>query len=99
METENMLENSRKKLKKMNVDMICANNLKVEGAGFGVDTNVLTLITEDQTEPLPLMSKDAAAGQILDQALTMLNRNRSQYIEDDSEEEAAEEEIQENAEE
>lgn len=82
METENMLENSRKKLKKKNVDMICANNLKVKGAGFGVDTNVLTIITADQTEALPLMSKDAAAGQILDQALTILNRNRSQDLED-----------------
>ena len=85
METENMLENSRKKLKKKNVDMICANNLKVKGAGFGVDTNVLTLITEDQTQALPLMSKEEAAGQILDQALTMLNRNRSQEIEDEME--------------
>ena len=88
METENMLENSRKKLKKKNVDMICANNLKVKGAGFGVDTNVLTLITEDQIQPLPLMSKDDAAGQILDQALTMLNRNRSQDIENQIEDEA-----------
>ncbi len=47
METEHMLENSRKKLRKKNVDLIAANNLKVEGAGFGTDTNVLTLITED----------------------------------------------------
>ena len=72
METENMLENSRKKLIKKNVDMICANNLKVEGAGFGVDTNVLTLITKDQCRELPLMSKEAAAGEIITQALRLL---------------------------
>ena len=72
METENMLENSRKKLEKKNVDMICANNLKVAGAGFGVDTNVLTLITRDQCRELPLMSKEAAAGEIITQALKLL---------------------------
>lgn len=69
METENMLENSRSKLEKKNVDMICANNLKVAGAGFGVDTNILTLITKDSMVELPLMSKDAAANAILDEAL------------------------------
>ena len=72
METENMLENSRKKLASKHVDMICANNLKVEGAGFGVDTNVLTLITKDSCRELPLMSKEEAAGEILTQALRML---------------------------
>ena len=72
METENMLENSRKKLKSKNVDMICANNLKVQGAGFGVDTNVLTLITEDGCRELPLMSKEDAAGEILTQAFSLL---------------------------
>ncbi len=72
METENMLENSRKKLEKKNVDMICANNLKVAGAGFGVDTNVLTLITREGFRELPLMSKEEAAGEILTQALSML---------------------------
>ena len=67
METENMLENSRKKLQKKNLDMIAANNLKVSGAGFGVDTNVLTLITPDSEMELPLMSKDAAADALLDE--------------------------------
>ncbi|MDO5399784.1 MAG: bifunctional phosphopantothenoylcysteine decarboxylase/phosphopantothenate--cysteine ligase CoaBC [Eubacteriales bacterium] len=68
METENMLENSRAKLAKKNVDMICANNLKVAGAGFGVDTNVITLITKDDVKELPLMRKEEAAGVILDAA-------------------------------
>ncbi|MCD8248637.1 MAG: bifunctional phosphopantothenoylcysteine decarboxylase/phosphopantothenate--cysteine ligase CoaBC, partial [Lachnospiraceae bacterium] len=66
METENMLENSRAKLEKKHVDMIAANNLKTGGAGFGTDTNVITLITKDGTEELPLMSKDEAAHRILD---------------------------------
>jgi len=69
METQNMLENSREKLQKKNVDMICANNLKVAGAGFGVDTNIITIITKDQITELPLLSKEAAANAILDQAL------------------------------
>ena len=72
METENMLENSRAKLRKKNVDMICANNLKVAGAGFGVDTNIITLITPDTQEELPLMSKEEAAGKILDRAAALL---------------------------
>ena len=71
METENMLENSRAKLLKKNVDMICANNLKVAGAGFGVDTNVITLITKDNYTELPLQSKKSAANAILDQALLL----------------------------
>ena len=71
METENMLENSRSKLQKKNVDMICANNLKVAGAGFGVDTNVITLITRDGCAELPLQSKESAANAILDQALLL----------------------------
>lgn len=66
METENMLENSRAKLAKKNLDMIAANNVKQEGAGFAVDTNILTLITEDGETALPLMSKDAAADALLD---------------------------------
>ena len=66
METENMLENSRAKLTKKNLDMIAANNVKVEGAGFGVETNVLTLITPDGVQELPLMSKDSAADVLLD---------------------------------
>lgn len=71
METENMLENSRAKLLKKNVDMICANNLKVAGAGFGVDTNIITLITKDAVAELPLLSKEAAANAILDQAIQL----------------------------
>lgn len=66
METENMLENSIVKLEKKNVDMIVANNLKVEGAGFGTDTNVVTIITKKGGEALPCMSKEEVAGQILD---------------------------------
>lgn len=67
-----MLENSREKLHKKNVDMICANNLKVAGAGFGVDTNVITVITKDEVIDLPLQSKEAAANSILDQAIRLL---------------------------
>lgn len=66
METENMLENSRKKLEKKHLDMIVANNLKVAGAGFGVDTNVVTLIQRDSVKELPLMDKEEVAAAILD---------------------------------
>ncbi|MBP3506378.1 MAG: bifunctional phosphopantothenoylcysteine decarboxylase/phosphopantothenate--cysteine ligase CoaBC [Lachnospiraceae bacterium] len=66
METENMLENSKAKLAKKNIDMIVANNLKVLGAGFGVDTNVVTLITKDEVVELPQMSKEDVAEKILD---------------------------------
>lgn len=69
METENMLENSRAKLTKKNVDMICANNLKVSGAGFGTDTNIITVITKNDCIELPLQSKESAANAILDQAM------------------------------
>lgn len=69
METENLEENSRAKLLKKNVDMIAANNLKEEGAGFGVDTNVMTLITKNDTKKLPLMSKEAVADEILNEIL------------------------------
>ena len=69
METQNMVENSRKKLEKKQVDMIAANNRKVEGAGFGVDTNLLTLITKDGLDELPLVSKEAAADLLLDRIL------------------------------
>ncbi len=65
METENLIENSRGKLTRKNADMICANNLKVEGAGFGVDTNVISVITKNDFIELPLQSKDAAANEIL----------------------------------
>ena len=71
METQDLEANSRAKLTKKNVDMICANNLKVEGAGFGVDTNVITLITKEDTTELPLQSKESAANAILDKALTL----------------------------
>ena len=64
-----MLENSIKKLKKKNLDLIAANNLKVAGAGFQVDTNVLTLIGPDSVRELPLLSKDAAADALLDEIL------------------------------
>lgn len=67
METEHMLENSRAKLKKKNLDMIVANNLKVAGAGFGTDTNVVTMIREDKEAELPIMSKEEVAGAILDE--------------------------------
>ncbi len=67
METDNVIENSRAKLKKKNCDMICANSLRTEGAGFGVDTNVITLITAKGETELPMMSKDEAAHRILDE--------------------------------
>lgn len=66
METQNMLENSRRKLAKKKLDMIVANNLKVEGAGFGTDTNVVTFITKDQEKTLERMSKQEVADQLLD---------------------------------
>ena len=65
METDNVIENSRKKLTSKNADMICANSLRTAGAGFGVDTNIITLITADGETELELMSKDAAAHEIL----------------------------------
>ena len=71
METQNMVENSREKLVKKNVDMICANNLKQSGAGFGVDTNVITIITRNEITELPLQSKESAANAILDAALRL----------------------------
>ena len=70
METENVLENSREKLKKKNLDMIAANSLKVQGAGFGGDTNVITIITEDEEVSLELMSKEEAASKLLDQIMS-----------------------------
>ena len=71
METENMLENSRGKLIKKGLDMIVANNLKTQGAGFGVETNVVTLITRDEIKELPLMGKDEVAGKLLDEIQKM----------------------------
>ena len=69
METENMLENSRAKLARKNVDMIVANNLKVAGAGFGTDTNVVTIITKDDCKQLELMSKSEVAASIVSEIL------------------------------
>ena len=71
METENMLENSKKKLEKKNADMIVANNLKQAGAGFGTDTNIITLITKDNVTELPILSKEKAADSILDALIAM----------------------------
>jgi phosphopantothenoylcysteine decarboxylase/phosphopantothenate--cysteine ligase len=71
METRDMVENSRKKLEKKNLDLIAANNVKVAGAGFGVDTNVLTLLSPAGMKELPLLSKDAAADALLDEILLL----------------------------
>ena len=69
METRDMIENSRKKLARKHLDMIAANNLKVAGAGFGVDTNVVTILTADGIQELPLMVKDQVAAKLLDAIL------------------------------
>ena len=69
METENMLENSRQKLLKKNIDMIVANNLKQSGAGFGGNTNVVTIITKDSEKQLELMSKAEVANCLLNEIL------------------------------
>lgn len=71
METKDLMENSTAKLKKKNADMICANNLKTSGAGFGTDTNVITVITANGNTELPLMSKEDAAMQIIDIAISL----------------------------
>lgn len=75
METEHLLENSRAKLEKKNLDMIVANNLKMAGAGFGTETNIVTLITKDQEIELPLLSKDEVAEKLIDTILE-LRQNR-----------------------
>ena len=72
METENLIENSRRKLETKNCNMIAANSLKCSGAGFGTDTNVITLITKDNIEELPIMSKEDAADRILDTILKQI---------------------------
>lgn len=72
METENLIENSRRKLETKNCNMIAANSLKCSGAGFGTDTNVITLITKDNIEKLPIMSKEDAADRILDTILKQI---------------------------
>ena len=74
METRDMIRNSRAKLEKKNLDMVAANNLKVEGVGFQGDTNVLTLITQDEEVSLPLMSKEDAALKILDKILLLTTK-------------------------
>ena len=66
METEHMIENSRGKLEKKNLDLIVANNLKQQGAGFGTDTNIVTLLSKEDTIQLPIMSKEEVADQLLD---------------------------------
>ena len=77
METQNMLENSAKKLEKKRIDMVVANNLKVEGAGFGTDTNVVTLITKDSVTELEKMSKQEAAHRILTAINDMIYRKEN----------------------
>ena len=74
METKDLLENATKKLTSKNVDMIAANNLKVAGAGFGTDTNVITLIRKDETKELPILSKEEAAKGILDEMMELGQR-------------------------
>ena len=76
METQNMLGNSRAKLGKKHLDMVAANNLKVAGAGFQGDTNVLTLITQDEDVSLQLMSKEDAANIILDKILSIMKERK-----------------------
>ena len=74
METEHMLENSREKLIKKNADMIVANNLKTEGAGFGTDTNVVTFITKEDCKELPVMSKADVASAVVDEILSKMEQ-------------------------
>lgn len=76
METQNMISNSRAKLEKKNLDMVAANNLKVAGAGFQGDTNVLTLITQEEEDSLTLMSKEEAASYILDKISLLMERKK-----------------------
>ena len=71
METKDLIENATGKLASKNVDMIVANNLKVVGAGFGTDTNVVTIIEKDGTRELPLLSKEEVAKEILDEMLRL----------------------------
>jgi phosphopantothenoylcysteine decarboxylase/phosphopantothenate--cysteine ligase len=78
METQNMLENSRVKLDKKKIDMIVANNLKVEGAGFGTDTNVVTIITREKELPLNTMTKDEVAHRILDEIFIRQNEGKKE---------------------
>ena len=75
-----MVENSRAKLEKKNLDMIVANNLKVPGAGFGVDTNVVTLITRSETKELPQMSKEEVAAGILNEILRLQTQENGAIV-------------------
>ena len=77
METQYMMENSRKKMVKKNLDMIVANNLKTKGAGFGTDTNVITILTKEKEQAFDIMSKDAAADCILDEILAESTKKRA----------------------
>ena len=76
METENMLENSKAKLEKKNLDMIVANNVKQAGAGFGTDTNIVTLISKDNVIELPVMSKDEVAEQLINTIMDKIGQNK-----------------------
>ena len=76
METENMLENSKAKLEKKNLNMIVANNVKQTGAGFGTDTNIVTLITKDNIVELPVMSKDEVAEQLINTIMDKIGQNK-----------------------
>ena len=73
METRDLLANSRAKLERKNIDMIVANNLKTEGAGFGTDTNVVTLITKEGQTELPKMTKQEVAHRLLDEIRNRLD--------------------------
>ena len=72
METQSMVENSMQKLKKKHLDMIVANNVKVEGAGFAGDTNVVTFLTQEGTEELPMLSKAQVAKELLDRIVAKM---------------------------
>ena len=77
METENLLENAAEKLRRKNLDLIVANSLRTPGAGFGADTNAVALLTAEEAETLPLLSKDETADRILDKIQT-LRKDREQ---------------------
>ena len=79
MEKENMLENSRIKVQKKNMDMIVENNIKVEGAGFGMDSNVMTIITGEEEISLRMLCKEETAARILDQILKMKNGKKETH--------------------
>lgn len=76
METQNLLKNASEKLQKKNADIICANSIRTEGAGFGCDTNVITLIKKEGVTELPLMTKEEDAGRILDECLAILKTRK-----------------------